>query len=133
MPASDFFRDTIAGQFIRLATGSKFLKYPEERDASLYDKHISSEKSGNLARTGSTQPKKDPKQEKDQEGLQDPLQKTSSQSSSSTQVDDTEQPNDLVNVSSGVRVDPEKGRDGHVVDWYGDDDPEVMHLTLYIF
>lgn len=32
---------------------------------------------------------------------------------------------ELVNTISGVRVDPEKGQDVHVVDWYGPDDPEV--------
>jgi DHA1 family multidrug resistance protein-like MFS transporter len=29
------------------------------------------------------------------------------------------------NEASGVKVDPEKGKDLHVVDWYGPDDPQV--------
>jgi hypothetical protein len=29
-----------------------------------------------------------------------------------------------------VRVDPEKGKDLHVVDWYGPDDPQVCSPQL---
>ena len=119
---ADLFRETIAGRLVRLATGSKFLKYPEERDPSLIEKYINPEKSGRLARTGTTQ-SKDPGKEKE-EGLQS-SHRPSSRSSSDTQVDSGEQDNALVNVPSGVKVDPEKGRDGHVVDWYGPDDLEV--------
>lgn len=32
--------------------------------------------------------------------------------------------NVLVNTLSGTRIDPEKGRDADIVDWYGPDDPE---------
>jgi DHA1 family multidrug resistance protein-like MFS transporter len=35
-----------------------------------------------------------------------------------------EQENVLVNTLSNTRVDPEKGRDADIVDWYGPDDPE---------
>jgi hypothetical protein len=30
-----------------------------------------------------------------------------------------------VNEASGVRVDPEKGKDKHVIDWYGEGDAQV--------
>lgn len=119
---SDLFRETIAGQLIRLATGSRFLKYAEERDPSVIEKYINVEKSANLARTGTTQ-SRDPEKLKG-EGLQSP-RRSPSRSSSDTQVDSAEQSNVLVNVPSGAKVDPEKGRDGHVVDWYGPDDPDV--------
>ena len=119
---SDLFRDTIAGQLIRLATGSKYLKYPEERDPSLIERYINVEKSENLARTGTTQ-SKNPEKEKEA-GLQSPL-RSPSRSSSDTQFESEEQANALVNVVSGAKIDPEKGRDGHVVDWYGPHDPEV--------
>ncbi|KPI40869.1 Caffeine resistance protein 5 [Cyphellophora attinorum] len=112
----DLIRDSIAGQLVRLATGSKFLKYPEERDSSLIDKYINKEKSANLARTGTTE--STPAAEKSE--TQEPLQNSSANSSNSTLAD----PNALVNVASGAAVDPEKGRDGDVVDWYGPDDPE---------
>ena len=31
------------------------------------------------------------------------------------------------NIASGVRVDPEKGKDSHAVDWYGPDDPNISN------
>ena len=31
------------------------------------------------------------------------------------------------NIASGVKVDPENGKDIHVVDWYGPDDPDVSN------
>jgi MFS transporter, DHA1 family, multidrug resistance protein len=121
---ADLFRETIAGQLVRLATGSKFLKYPEERDPSLIDKYINVEKSANLARTGTTESK--PPQNEKPDGLQ------TRRSSSDTQVSEGEQENALVNVPSSAKIDPEKGRDGHVVDWYGPEDPDVS-FTLRIF
>ena len=34
-----------------------------------------------------------------------------------------------VNEASGVKVDPEKGRDLNVIDWWGEKDPEVsIHI-----
>lgn len=38
--------------------------------------------------------------------------------------------NRQTNDASGVAVDPEKGRDVSVVDWYGDADPEVLLVLL---
>ncbi|KAJ6276456.1 major facilitator superfamily domain-containing protein [Bipolaris maydis] len=37
---------------------------------------------------------------------------------------------DGVNEPSGARVDPEKGRDCHVVDWDGPGDPQICFLTF---
>ncbi|ETN43820.1 uncharacterized protein HMPREF1541_11144 [Cyphellophora europaea CBS 101466] len=110
---SGFFIDTTAGQIVRLVSGSRFLKYAEERDPSLIEKYINPEKSGNLARTGTTRSDRAPSTEKDVNPESD------SPSSSSSTLHD---PNALVNVPSGRPVDPERGRDGHVVDWYGPDD-----------
>ena len=135
---SDLFRETVCGQLIRLATGSRFLKYPEERDPSLIEKYINPEKSANLARTGTTQSKPpqqeqkhETEKEKEYEATPQP-RSANSRNSSDTQVDRPEQDNVLVNVPSGVRVDPEKGRDGHVVDWYGPDDPDVSSLHPWL-
>lgn len=116
---SGFFIDTTAGQIVRLVSGSRFLKYAEERDPSLIEKYINPEKSGNLARTGTTRSDRAPSTEKDVNPESD------SPSSSSSTLHD---PNALVNVPSGRPVDPERGRDGHVVDWYGPDDLDVREL-----
>lgn len=56
------------------------------------------------------------------EGLTEPPRShSSSLASSQTQV-----PNDghTYNIASGVRVDPERGKDIHVIDWHGPDDPD---------
>ena len=92
-------------------------KYPEEKDKSFYQKYINSEKSANLARTGTAS---DPLPKDAEKGGNDREPNASSTSS------DTEVDKDLpINEPSGVKVDPEKGRDIHIVDWYGDNDPEV--------
>lgn len=119
---SSFFIDTTAGRLIRLTTGSRFLKYPEEIDPSLIEKYINIEKSGNLARTGTTQ-SSGAEKEKEVEPLSD-SSSTHTRDSANTSTSTIHDPNALVNVPSGQPVDPERGRDGHVVDWYGPDDPE---------
>lgn len=115
--APDLIRDSIFGQLVRLATGSRIFSYPEERDSSLYDRYINVEKSANLARTGTTESR--PVEEKELQPPSPPAN-GSARSSTSTIAD----PNALVNVASGTVVDPERGRDGAVVDWYGPDDQE---------
>ena len=116
---SDLLRDSTFGQLTRLVTGGRVFKYPEENDESFYQKYINSAKSANLARTGtaSDPPKKDEKDEK---------KSNSGEPNTSSTTSDTEVDKDLpVNEPSGVKIDPEKGRDIHLVDWYGDSDPEV--------
>lgn len=58
-----------------------------------------------------------------------PLQRTSSGNSFLNELRERESRQsrqvERVNTASGRRVDPEKGRDIHLVDWYGPDDPEV--------
>ena len=120
--APDLIRDSAFGQLVRLATGSRIFYYPEERDNSLYSKYINAEKSSNLARTGTTESKPlntDGEKRLDSD-LPTPNDAASPNSSRSTLAD----PNALVNVASGTAVDPERGRDGDVVDWFGPDDPE---------
>jgi MFS transporter, DHA1 family, multidrug resistance protein len=126
---SDLFRDSTAGQLIRLVTRNRVLQYPEERDSTLYEKYINVEKSANLARTGTTKSKPSDESEKAKKLDQSPVlapedQASSANSSTSTLAD----PNALVNVPSGQPVDPERGRDGHVVDWFGDNDQEVQFV-----
>jgi MFS transporter, DHA1 family, multidrug resistance protein len=129
---SDLFRDSTAGQLIRLVTRNRVLQYPEEHDPSLYEKYINVEKSANLARTGTTQSKPNDANEKAKDLEQTPAlaaenQELSANSSTSTLAD----PNALVNVPSGQPVDPERGRDGHVVDWFGDNDQEVSVALFF--
>ncbi|KAK5192446.1 GTPase-activating protein [Exophiala xenobiotica] len=112
---AQLFRDTVAGQLLRLISGNRLLQYPEERDSSIWQKYLNPEKSANMAIHGSTEP---PSSEEKQESGSQPRRDSSS---ASTTVDND---NALINTLSKTKVDPEKGRDVHIVDWYGPDDPD---------
>ncbi|KAK5207540.1 GTPase-activating protein [Exophiala xenobiotica] len=112
---AQLFRDTVAGQLLRLISGNRLLQYPEERDSSIWQKYLNAEKSANMAIHGSTEP---PSSEEKQESGSQPRRDSSS---ASTTVDND---NALINTLSKTKVDPEKGRDVHIVDWYGPDDPD---------
>ena len=116
---SELFRDTVVGQLLRLVTGRRILQFPEERDSSIWQKYLNPEKSANMAIHGSTAPPS--AEEKDADvGLpadqepEPPSGDIPTPSSASTSVD---YDNVLVNTLSGTRIDPEKGRDAHIVDW----------------
>ncbi|KIV86635.1 hypothetical protein PV11_02235 [Exophiala sideris] len=133
---AELFRDTVAGQFIRLITGRKILQYPEERDPSIWQKYLNVEKSANMAMHGSTDPPSaeekerldtDASPEDDAANLQSPdhnphHQRRGSPAESSTTTVDND--NRLVNTLSNTKVDVEKGRNADIVDWYGPEDPD---------
>jgi MFS transporter, DHA1 family, multidrug resistance protein len=147
---AELFRDTLAGQLLRFATGRRILQYPEERDPSICDRYLNKEKSANMALHGSTsRPEQAPKElptpshsdlptpqgDEKQEPLSDSrqnnaaaavdgAQRPSSRASSGSAATANENNNALVNTLSNTRVDPERGRDADIVDWYGPDDPE---------
>ncbi|TIA62339.1 putative caffeine resistance protein 5 [Aureobasidium pullulans] len=102
---SDLFRDAPVGQMIRWMTKNKYLQYPEEKDTSMYGKFINREKSGNMARYGQPNPPEDEEKEEKQDDNQDREGTT-------------------MNSASGIAVDPEKGKDVNLVDWWGPNDPE---------
>ncbi|KAK4942684.1 GTPase-activating protein [Elasticomyces elasticus] len=134
---AELFRDTVAGQFIRLITGRKILQYPEERDPSIWQKYLNVEKSANMAMHGSTDPPSAEEKERldtnaspseDDANLQSPDHNSHHQrrgspaeSSTTTTVDND---NRLVNTLSNTKVDVEKGRNADIVDWYGPEDPD---------
>lgn len=129
---SDLIRDTVVGHILRFITGRRVLKYQEEIDPSLWEKYVHKEKSANMAVHGQTSPPEDAEQdqvkEKDIDNDQGEARRpqSSSRSSSATQVDE----NEKVNEVSGKKIDPEKGKDVFVVDWWGPNDPEVCHSTV---
>jgi MFS transporter, DHA1 family, multidrug resistance protein len=60
-----------------------------------------------------------------------PLGRTTSHTNSFlTEVEKINSLVSRINTASGKPVDPEKGRDIHLVDWYGPDDPEVPFPPL---
>lgn len=136
----ELIRDSCFGQIVRLVTNKKFLRYPEEDDVDYWKKYLNEEKSGHAAHHGTTEPEEKSEEEKDKEGKrsdsdtpdQEPLggyrtreqngtQLPNSSGSSMTEVDSQERIR--YNVASGVKIDAEKGKDVHIVDWYGPDDP----------
>lgn len=113
---AELIRDTVLGHFLRMVTGKKVLLYEEEKNPELWRKYIHEEKSGNMAKYGQTSAPDD--ENSDQQDTDDSPARSAS--SGSTVVDRNQQ----VNEVSGKPVDPEKGRDVHIVDWWGPDDPE---------
>lgn len=130
----ELFRDTAFGHLVRLVTRGKYLQFAEEADPSVWTRYIDEKKSGYLAHHGTTEEPQDGTEisglggvrtREDQYGLEAPPHRrdptrTPSNGSSRTRVADEHEP---VNHVSGVKVDPEKGRDVHVVSWYGPNDP----------
>ena len=114
-------RDTAFGQIIRVASGRRFFKYPEEENHELWRQFIDEKKSANLARHGTVEPPEDD-EKSNADSSDDRRQPTreDSDSSSRTHVGE-DQP---TNEASGVKVDPENGKDINLVTWYGPDDPE---------
>ena len=108
-------RDSAFGQIVRLITRNKTFQFPEERDVSFCEKYINAEKSGNMAHHGTVEPETEKVKETNGNNL------SSSRTSSSTEVEQGA----AVNRISQRPVDPEKGRDLCMVDWYGPQDPDV--------
>lgn len=123
----ELIRETAFGQIVRQISGKRFFKYPEEEDPELWKQMVDEKKSGNLAHHGEPTPPEDGEEvnglggvrtrEGDGENSPRPS-RFSSDTSSRTRVGS----NDQVNEASGVKVDPEKGRDKNLVGWYGPDD-----------
>lgn len=98
------------------------MQYPEEKDSNLWKKYVNQEKSGYAAHHGDTQPpEQDSQVLQGARGIRD-REGRDSDATSETQVPDGH------NVASGVRVDAEKGKDLHVIDWYGENDPQVRYI-----
>jgi len=143
----ELIRDSIFGQAVRVITGKRVFKYPEEVDSEHWKKFINEEKSGYAAhhgiKDGAIQPHGDESEdeekiegigglrtrdaraerERDQETSRPHGNSAGSSSSDMTAVGER-QDGAQYNSASGVKVDPEKGRDLHIVDWYGPDDAE---------
>jgi len=112
---ADLIRDSPFGHIVRLVTRNKVFQYPEERDPGLWKKYVHEEKSGYMAHHGTVEP---PEEESQDLNNARGVRARDSDSSARTEVGDG------YNAASGAKVDPEKGKDKYVIDWYGDDDPQ---------
>lgn len=115
---TELIRDTAFGHFLRFVSRGKLLKYAEEADPSLYLRYVDEKKSGNLADHGDTNPRDD--------GTEPETAGGDDRRSHSRETLDSKGDSDFekVNEASGVKVDPEKGKDKHVISWWGDHDTE---------
>jgi DHA1 family multidrug resistance protein-like MFS transporter len=111
-------RDTAFGQIVRVVSGRRYFKYPEEENPELWKKFIDKEKSANLAHHGTVDP---PEDDEKSNADSDRRPREDSDSSSRTHVGGGE----TINEVSGAKVDPENGKDINLVSWYGPDDPEM--------
>lgn len=135
MPISNLLRDAAFGRLVRLITRNKFFPYPEEHDEQLWKKFVNETKSGNFAHHGTADDLSDDEDQpsrhfggvRTREGPSPRQESDSEKETPDAEKPDTpaQFPNDDThNMASGVKVDAEKGRDIHLIDWYGPDDPE---------
>lgn len=119
---ADLIRDSAFGHIVRLVSKGKLFPYDEEKDPELWKKYLNEEKSGHAAYHGRTEaPEQDVDELHQARGLR-AREGNDSEASSRTEVAEG------FNEASGVRVDPEKGKDVNIIDWDGDDDPHVCFL-----
>jgi DHA1 family multidrug resistance protein-like MFS transporter len=127
---SDLLRDSPFGHVVRLVSGNKFFSYAEERDPSLLKQFLNEKKSGYAAYHGrTTAPDNDDEAHRVRQSMGPNRNANGSESETSSRT----HTDGRFNEASGLRIDPEKGKDLHIVDWYGDDDPQVGCATsLYL-
>lgn len=116
---ADLIRDSPFGHIVRLVTRNKWFQYPEEKDPELWKKYVNQEKSGYVAHHGNTSP---PEEESEELRQARGMREREGSESSQTEIGED------FNHASGVRIDQEKGKDLHVIDWFGPDDPQVWIL-----
>lgn len=106
--------DSIAGYAIRYLTNGRTFQYAEEKDPSLWKQFINFEKSGQMAQQGHIASVDNPEDDNFSNG-------------SVTQIPSvawSDQGNRFQGLT-GARIDPEKGKDVHLIDWWDDHDKEV--------
>lgn len=133
---AELIRDTAFGHIIRFVTRNKFLKFAEEEDPSIWTRYIDEKKSGFLAHHGDASPPDDGmsleglggvRTRENEFSLFPPARLWSMER---VQSYNSRASTARVNQASGIKVDPEKGRDVHLVSWYGDKDPENVSDTV---
>lgn len=108
-------QDSIAGHAFRILSNGRFFKYAEERDPSLWKRFTNIEKSGRMAYHGRTDSTDIP--DGDTFDMDWPVSQIPSRAWSNGSR--------RFQGLTGVRIDPEKGKDVHLVDWWDENDPEV--------
>ena len=107
--------DSIAGFALRFLSGGRIFQYAEEKDPSLWKRFTNIEKSGRMARLGRMDSVEVP--EDDSVGTNESFTQTPSAAWSHE--------GDRFQGLTGVRIDPEKGKDVYLIGWWDDNDQEV--------
>ncbi len=145
------FRDTAFGQLVRLISGRRLFKYPEEKDPSLWKQCVKTEKTDQMRRGGADQTVEDaggnisheqgaqdlePRQNVQNGSLSgnplatdEALKEQSTSNGAGTPNTGGVLPADTTdpqyNQSGAVELGYENSKKVYVIDWYGPDDPEV--------
>lgn len=121
---ASLMQDSIAGYAIRFLSKGHIFKYAEERDPSLWKQYTNKEKSSRMAYHGRMD------SIGDADGIADGVTRSSSRSSriesmgripSSGWSDSGNRFQGL----TGMRIDPEKGKDIYLIEWWDEKDQEV--------
>ncbi|GKZ27878.1 hypothetical protein AbraIFM66951_005476 [Aspergillus brasiliensis] len=117
-------QDSILGQFIRLISRGRYFRFEEQKDPSLWQQYINHDKSGRMAYTGRP----------DADGVPEPERVSTADTESMTRVPSTTWSHNGRRYQgiTGATIDPEKGRDVTIVDWWDEHDPEnPQHWPLW--
>lgn len=107
-------QDSTFGHMVRILTKRRCFRYAEEKDPSLWRRHVNLEKSGRLAYHGRM------------DSVSIPEDHQLALSESVTRIPSTAWTHRGHNFQglTGVRINPEQGKDVNVIDWWDENDPE---------
>lgn len=108
----DIIRNSTFGYLVQLASRGKYFQYAEERDPSLLKQFINEDKSLNIRHHGNTNAPDDESEPRHNER------------SSRTQLHEDKTTYSQHNESYRTPVDPGKGKDNNVIDWFYPADPD---------
>jgi DHA1 family multidrug resistance protein-like MFS transporter len=135
-------RDSSFGHIVRLITKQRMFKFLDERNPEIWKTLVDEEKSGYMAHHGTTDPHGEDSDLEDAQGIggvrtredrwslesKPPMgERENSSSSQDTRVENGAR----INHASGVKVDPEKGKDVHLIEFL-ENDPEVCTAPFSI-
>ncbi|PYI31217.1 multidrug resistance protein-like protein [Aspergillus indologenus CBS 114.80] len=113
--AATLIQDSVFGHAIRLLTRNRCFRYAEEREPELWKRYISLEKSGQMAHEGRVD-----------SAINVPDEEHHSPREHLSRIPSTAWEHSGHNFQglTGVRINPEKGKDVNVIDWWDENDQE---------
>lgn len=121
---ASLLRDSSFGNLCRILTNGRVFRYQEEIHPELWHRYVNTEKSANVARHGRTGSRDSSDDLNDSSHAESPPRVTNVPSRS------WEEDGQIFQGMTGEEVDPEKGLNVLIVDWWDDKDPEVSFHVL---